>query len=222
MKMEDKLTEIHGIGPKLAEKLAHHIDVGKPIRPQLMQPAVFQGLPLVTQMDLKYHPTRSIKRATIEKLDCQFKTRLGMKYKVCGSYRRGKPISRDIDIVCEGNWDKFRVRCGLRDIKLYQNGPYKTAFLFRVGSDYLKMDIFWVDGGNYQMLCLFATGSGDFNVFMRRMAIRRGYKLNQNGLWKADKLVSKKVGEIFDILNIKYVPPRYRSSKYSGRWKYKK
>lgn len=83
---------------------------------------------------------------------------------------------------------------------------------------YIKADIFLTRPDEYVFALLFATGSGKFNVRMRRLAKIRGYLLNQRGLYRrtADKsgilqlVPIKNEHEVFDLLNMRYLLPKDR------------
>jgi DNA polymerase/3'-5' exonuclease PolX len=56
-----------------------------------------------------------------------------------------------------------------------------------------------------------STGSGEFNVSIRSIAKKKGYRLNQYGLWKGDQCVaSREERDIFAVLGLQYIQPEWR------------
>jgi DNA polymerase/3'-5' exonuclease PolX len=109
----------------------------------------------------------------------------------------------------------------LRDAVFDLLEPYHNkARIIREGSVYIKADIFLTHPDEYIFALLFATGSGKFNIRMRRLAKLRGYLLNQRGLYKKShsstgKEILKRVPitnerEVFDILGMRWLEPKDR------------
>ena len=60
-------------------------------------------------------------------------------------------------------------------------------------------------------MILYSTGSQMHNIHMRSVAKKQGYKLNQIGLYKGDKLIpTTSEEEIFKLLGMPYVVPEKR------------
>ena len=231
----DKLTQLYGIGPALAEQYIKNgingvkLNLEKPIRAQLKKKKVFPHLPAATQADLKWNPSRKILRAKIEKIESEFKKRLpGIKFQIAGSYRRKKPYSRDIDLIISApsnrttaeHWDAFLARMSKSDVvkfvEVFAQGEDKVSTILSYGKIRIKVDVFFTDPSEYLFMLLYATGSGQFNVRMRAVAKRKGYLLNQRGLYKKisptvlERVPIKTEHELFEILGIRYLIPEKR------------
>jgi DNA polymerase/3'-5' exonuclease PolX len=237
----DKLTKIYGIGPKLAEQYLKEgingvkLDKDKPMRAQLKKKKIFPHLPAATQADLRWNPSRRIPHTTIKKIDHEFKKRLpGVRHQIAGSYRRKKPYSRDIDLIISApsnrttakHWESFLKRMKKSDsvkfVEVFAQGEDKVSTILRYqdsrGSKrtFIKVDVFFTDPKEYMFMLLYATGSGSFNVRMRAVAKRKGYLLNQRGLYKKvsetilKRIPVKNEKHLFDILKIKYLEPEKR------------
>ena len=129
-----------------------------------------------------------------------------LKYMICGSYRRGQSNSGDIDVLV--THPKLKEE---QDIK--ENAKYilieivmkltKVRFLvdhLTVGgetkymgmckipqSDYARrIDIRFVPFNSFSAATLYFTGSKNLNQIMRELAIKKGYKLNEYGLYKTE------------------------------------
>jgi len=58
------------------------------------------------------------------------------------------------------------------------------------------------------------TGNKDHNVALRQVAIKKGFKLNEYGLFKKEKYVCGKTEqEIYKRLGFPYIPPEMRENK---------
>jgi DNA polymerase (family 10) len=55
------------------------------------------------------------------------------------------------------------------------------------------------------------TGSPRFNIWQRALAKRKGFRLNEYGLWRENEWIAGRTErEIFDILGMKYYHPQER------------
>lgn len=220
----EELENIYGIGPVKAQELISlglvDIQSSVPVRKQLLAPSVFPKLSKLTQADLKYKPNKKIKREDIKKIEKYLDRVITEKHDVAGSYRRGKPISRDMDLVIlhapftEESAAKLVNRInGI--IHVFSRGSDKIGAILQYGNKRLKIDIFAAQKDNYVPMLLFATGSAKFNIAMRAIAKRRGMLLNQHGLYRIhddgfEKINIKTEKQFFKYLNISYLEPKNR------------
>ena len=76
-----------------------------------------------------------------------------------------------------------------------------------------RIDIKYMPYNSYYTSILHYTGSNDFNINIRRIAKKKGYKLSEHGFFKQTangkqkeiKINSEK--QVFDILDLEYVEP---------------
>lgn len=96
-------------------------------------------------------------------------------------------------------------------IKDYIDDKFKVRF---------KADAFLTTPAEYEIALLYATGSGIFNIRMRFVAKKKGYLLNQHGLYKVSKVGEevkltntgvKTQEEVFEKLGMKYREPSRRN-----------
>jgi DNA polymerase/3'-5' exonuclease PolX len=251
--MEELLQTVPGVGPVVAVELTQQLKklkfVGdeslteEEIRHILRNPKIFYDLPIASQMNLLYNPLKEIPRDIIHILDGELrKYARKIKFDIAGSYRRGKLISHDIDLVMiRGKLDKMisLVNNGSKSLYIYNpyaRGEDKATVLFEIlvpielrhlvllkekmtttKKVRVKVDIFLCELKDYMYTMLFATGSGAFNVHMRAVAKKRGYLLNQHGLFtrKNDGSAGKQIPlenekELFTFLKIAYKTPEER------------
>jgi DNA polymerase lambda len=157
---------------------------------------------------------------------------------MCGSYRRGKPYSSDIDILITRNDEgsltgvldhllKILTNQGLIKETLAHSNTDDFRYQFMgvgkiEGSIHRRIDIKIYKKEHFPFSLLYFTGSANFNRLMRLYANRKGYILNDIGLEFVDGQSTKSkssVGnfiecksekEIFYALGLKYVEPEDR------------
>lgn len=205
-----KLMEVLGIGQMLATKL---VNAGVKSRADLMKPKFFAMLPIEAQIMIKYNPCRRIPNEVIRRLEALL---LAPHFDVTltGSYRRGKPFIRDIDLMVAEPLSKYKkyIAFLLKKFKaqIYSNGDDRTSCVILFENFVLKVDVFRAQH-KYAML-LYSTGSKEFNIRMRRRAKKMGMLLNQDGLWYRGKRIPiKSEKEFFSKLGWDYIEPKHRN-----------
>jgi len=109
------LEQLYGLGPGLAKQLYKRLIQENLITASsspgdiwtaLRHPAIFPDLPIATRIDLVERPDKLIPHEVIQVLDRVLRSRVDrIKFDIAGSYRRRKPISRDVDLVMSrGSW----------------------------------------------------------------------------------------------------------------------
>lgn len=200
-----ELAEINGIGEVLAKKLYSRGITIDTIANHISE------LPLEAQMNIMYPPKKPIERAYIDRIDKLLKT-YSIQYEIAGSYRRGKALSSDVDILYLGDpRDLAKLLPGRKHI--YTIGPEKVSMIYSLPGSriYTKLDIMGANVDNWVCYLLYLTGSREHNIMMRRRAKELNYLLNQNGLYRDGIPIEiKSEKEIFTILDIPYSPPNRR------------
>ena len=134
---------------------------------------------------------------------------------IVGGYIRKKPISKDIDVVFINSYkltdstdSNNYVNSYLNHLNkhfktfVYARGTNKISMLIKL-KKYIKLDIFITTPESKIFTILYGVGSKQFNLKMRTVAKRKGYLLNQYGLFKNDKSIKvKNEQEIFKLLDI--------------------
>jgi DNA polymerase/3'-5' exonuclease PolX len=145
---------------------------------------------------------------------------------ICGSYRREKAQSSDIDVLisCSKN--------GLAKLARYLT---KNKFLIEHLTDFDKkevptkyMGICWFEDQahridirmiapeSYGAAMLYFTGSKKFNQIFRKICLDRGMTLNEYGLYRkigkdsTELIPTESERDIFKIVGIKYLTPKER------------
>ena len=152
---------------------------------------------------------------------------------ICGSYRRQKPYSGDIDVlITHPEIKTYNQLINQKNNYLKQLVKYLKQINFLVDdltdknviNKYMgfckfkdnpvwRIDFRYVPDESYYTALLYFTGSGKFNTKMREHAINMGYKLSEYGLYeektkKKIKINSEK--DIFDKLGLEYISPEKR------------
>jgi DNA polymerase/3'-5' exonuclease PolX len=236
-KAVDELTKIYGIGPKKAIELYK-----KNIK--TIEDLLKSDIKLTSQqqVSIKYYKNtlEKIPRIEIMKVDIYFhdlfiKQDNNYIILLCGSYRREKDYSSDIDILIThkqlNNMDdckkylneaikllkqKFIIDelqingnnhfQGYAKIdKICKNTLYKDKFI--------RTDIIVVPLQSLFTALMHFTGSKSFNEKIRGLAKKKSYKLNEYGLYNNNEkpFIINSEKEIFDKLNIPYVNPKDRN-----------
>jgi DNA polymerase/3'-5' exonuclease PolX len=201
-----------------------------------LRKAVKEGIVKLTKMQLeglKYYKdlNQQIPRAEVTKLGSHFYECAKMvgpatlTFQVVGSYIRGLPTCGDVDILVSYHADKGIKNITFIDdfleliqedpcvVSIIVQGPQRCTFLYKsfVSGLIRQVDILYIKPNSYPAALLYFTGSYEFNRYMRGIAKKKGYLLNQDGLFKNGKMVKAKSEEdIFRILGLKYLKPSQR------------
>jgi DNA polymerase (family 10) len=132
-----------------------------------------------------------------------------------GSYRRRKETIGDIDILATSDkpeklMDYFVKFDGISDV--LAKGPTKTMVRLKIGLD---ADLRVVAKESFGAALAYFTGSKDHNIVMRELAIKKGWKLNEYGLFdKNGKMIAGRTEEeIYKALDLEWIPPEMRENK---------
>ena len=236
-----ELQKITGIGPAKAKKL---VDMN--ITVEKLQIAMkTNDVELLSQCMLTHHQYLGLKYIddtqqrvprsaieTFEKILPNFEPHTTLRT-ICGSYRRGKANSGDIDVLMmDPSWrNADDVANGLtHTIKQLQQaqlivdsltqGKVKTKYMgfIRVSGHpwVIRIDIRAVLAPRYIPALMYFTGSKDENIRLRRKALSMGYTLNEYGLNNVDEQQTQPVQhfsseqDLYGFLNEPYVPPTER------------
>jgi len=183
-------TEIHGVG-KISASLLYDMgfrkisEIGKS---KYVDPKI--------QICAKYfyELKKKIKRSVAEEFNKQIK--IG---ELSGSYRRCKKLLGDLDIIIKINEKRSSKKFNdqIKKIKdnvnkninkyilmILSDGDNKSSYLINYENNIFLMDLFYCTQEEYPFIILQTTGSRDFNINMRKIAISNGYSLGSNGLFK--------------------------------------
>jgi DNA polymerase (family 10) len=136
------------------------------------------------------------------------------RVEVAGSIRRRKETVGDIDILVTTNKPKevmdYFIGIDLVD-DVVVKGPTKSTV--RLKENGIDVDLRAFEDEIFGSALMYFTGSKETNVELRRIAIAKGLKLSEYGIFKGDKLLSGRTEEeIFKTLGMEYIEPELREN----------
>lgn len=136
------------------------------------------------------------------------------KISPAGSVRRRKETIGDVDILltaknAEKVMDFFVKLPGTE--KVWMKGPTKSSLRTEQGFD---LDLRVVKNKSYGSALQYFTGSKAHNIALRRLAIDRGLKLSEYGLFKGKRLIAgwNEAG-IYKALGLDWIEPELRENQ---------
>ncbi|MCS7200963.1 MAG: DNA polymerase/3'-5' exonuclease PolX [Patescibacteria group bacterium] len=132
-----------------------------------------------------------------------------------GSYRRRKETVGDIDLlaVSDKPHEVMEHFIHFDEVEhVYAKGSTKTMIRLKNGLD---IDLRVVEEKSFGAALSYFTGSKEHNVALREIAISKGWKLNEYGLFDGkNKMIAGKTEEdIYQKLGMQYIPPEMRENK---------
>ena len=213
-----ELQTITGIGPSKAKQLIEKKFTFNDVINN--NPNVLEYLTHHQLIGVKYYNDilKPIPRNIIEEVE-KYLTKFNFKFNICGSYRRKKNTSGDIDILIEKNDIKLKTIIDLlvKDKFLLDHltvcGNTKYMGICKLNnSQCMRIDIRLVSKESYIYALLYFTGSKKNNTLMRNKAIQAGLKLNEYSLTdkNSKNIQLNSEQEIYEYLNMTYILPENR------------
>ncbi len=131
-----------------------------------------------------------------------------------GSYRRGSDTVGDLDVVVTArgalnlrqvltHYEKFR--------ELTIAGRTRCSIVLRDG---LQVDVRLVAPRSRGAALYYLTGSRGHSVRLRKLAVMRGLKLNEYGLYRGSRCIAgRSEEEILDAMGLAWIPPELREDR---------
>ena len=141
-----------------------------------------------------------------------------------GSFRTGKLYSGDIDLLVHCNKINIKLINKIIDklinqkiiVDIFLRGSKKIICIINIDNKFYQMDMLFINTKELPWYLLYFGSSRDFSKKIRLYASKKGYKLNEKGLF--DKITGKKIKlnikteeDIFKFLKIKYIKPENRN-----------
>jgi len=213
------LQKITGIGPSKAKQL---IEKNITLNDLINKPneKILEELTHHQLIGVKYYSDllKRIDNYIIYEVE-KYLNKFDFTFTICGSYRRKKETSGDIDIlVLKENKSLKEIVDLLTKHKFIVDslttcGETKYMGICKTPkSHYMRIDIRLISKESFPYALLYFTGSKKTNTFMRNQAIKQGYKLSEYGLFDKDGNIIKLDNEktIFEFLQLPYLPPEKR------------
>src|SRR3989344_7016063 len=132
---------------------------------------------------------------------------------VAGSIRRKQETIGDIDILATAKDPKKVIAAFLampERLHTYGVGPTKSSVRLKNGLD---ADLRVLPDDVYGAALQYFTGDKMHNIEVRKIAIKKGYKLSEYGLFKGKKIIAAKTEEvIYEKLGMQCPPPEIRTN----------
>ena len=131
-----------------------------------------------------------------------------------GSVRRMKETIGDVDFLVISTdparvMDFFVSLPGV--VKVWGQGATKSSVRLKEGFD---MDIRVIPPESYGAALQYFTGSKDHNIALRKIAIDRGFKLSEYGLFQGPQMIAAETEEeVYAKLGMPWIPPELRENR---------
>jgi len=137
------------------------------------------------------------------------------KIVTCGSIRRRKETVGDIDIlaVAKNSHEIMEYFVSMPNFeKVIASGETKSSVRLDIGID---ADLRVVPEKSFGAAMQYFTGNKDHNVELRKIAIKKGWKLNEYGLFDKNNkfLAGRTEEEIYKKLGLDWMPPEMRENR---------
>lgn len=225
----EELIRVEGMGPRKVKILYQKLDIKnlkdleKAAKAHQIAPLfsfgekteknILEGIAFVKRSKGRFLLGEIMPRVkeTYEKLK---KLRGVEKISLAGSIRRVKETIGDADfLVISKNpkkvMDFFTSLPGI--VKIWGKGLTKSSVRMKEGFD---MDIRVVPKKSYGSALQYFTGSKEHNIVLRKVAIDKGFKLNEYGLFRGKKMIAGKTEEeLYKALGLTWIPPEMREDQ---------
>ncbi|MFN3505223.1 MAG: DNA polymerase/3'-5' exonuclease PolX [Caldimicrobium sp.] len=133
---------------------------------------------------------------------------------IAGSIRRRKETVKDIDVLITSQKPqevmKVVVELPLVD-EVIAFGETKTSVRLKPG---IQMDVRVVDPESWGAALAYFTGSKAHNIRIRELALEKGLKINEYGVFRGEeRIAGKNEEEVYAILGLPFIPPELREDR---------
>ena len=225
------LTKIQGMGAKKAYKLYKALgirnldDLKKAIEEHKIrgvegfgeksEEEIAKGIALLEQSSGRMLLGTALPEAEALR-DKLLKSGLVERVAICGSTRRMRETVGDLDIlvISRKAAEVMDFVTSLPEVDhIVVKGPTKTTVWLKIG---LSCDFRVIEPESFGAAMQYFTGSKNHNIKVREIAIKKGYKLNEYGLFDKNNknlVANKEEQEIYRLLGLDYVEPEMREDR---------
>ena len=225
----DELLRVEGLGPKKIKVLYQKLGIKdiktleKAVKKHEIAPLfgfgqkteqnIVQGLEFLKQNKgrVLLQKITPVAKEVLEKL----KALQGVeRASLAGSLRRGKETIGDVDFLVASDkpekiMDFFVALPGVK--KVWGKGGTKASVHMAAGFD---MDLRVVPEKSYGAALQYFTGSQAHNILTRKLAIDKGLKLSEYGVFKGSKMIAGKTEqEVYKAIGLPYIEPELREDQ---------
>jgi DNA polymerase (family 10) len=188
-----RLGALRGFGPKLEKNIAAAIAKPIPVKRFKLPFAEAEATALMDWLRPSFECGRIV---------------------VAGSFRRRRDTVGDLDVLgtsadAAAVGDKLAQYENVAQVVAH--GSTRTTVVLRSG---LQVDLRVVKEESYGAALLYFTGSKAHNIALRNIAVDRGWKLNEYGLFSKTRSVAGATeADIYKKLGLQFVPPELREDR---------
>jgi DNA polymerase (family 10) len=218
-----ELTRVPGLGPKRALLLNTELGIGsvEDLREAVAagrlrdlagfgaksEDRILRGLEVMTQDRVLLNAALNSATEIVAALEP-----LAERVAYAGSLRRWRETVGDVDVLATAGdeAEAATIMNAFRKLSadVIVSGPAKTSIRM---SGRLQADLRVVKPQSWGAALQYFTGSQAHNVAVRAIAVRRGLKLSEYGLFRADELIASATeAEVYGALGLEWVPPPLR------------
>ena len=133
---------------------------------------------------------------------------------IAGSYRRRKETVGDLDILVSARQDST-VTDRFVDYdeveEVIAHGKTRSTVRLRSG---MQVDLRVVPQVSYGAALHYFTGSKAHNIAVRKLGVKKGYKINEYGVFKNDtRIAGKTEEEVYKAVDLPYIEPELREDR---------
>lgn len=193
--MEGKIRSVPGFSYKKEESILKKIQSFKKDSGRYLLGDVY---PIVKQIEVRLSNIKGVKNAI-----------------AVGSFRRMKETLGDIDylVVSDAPEVIMDYFASMPEVdQVVGKGPSKTFVKLNNGMD---ADLLVVPEESFGSALQYFTGSKEHDVALRKIAISKGLRLNEWGVYDDNNnrlIASSKEEEVYDILGLDWIPPEMREN----------
>ncbi len=188
-----KLQKLSGFGPKSEQEILKGIETLKRGQSRML---LGTALPLASEIVGRLKKLKEVKMID-----------------AAGSLRRMQESIGDIDVLVistnpEKIMDAFTTMPNVE--RVLAKGPTRSAVVLREGT---TADCRVVKPESFGAALQYFTGNKEHNVAVRQLAIKKGFKLNEYGVYKGSKYIAGKTEEdVYKVLGLRWIPPELRQN----------
>lgn len=181
---EGKIAKLPGFGEKSEQIILESLGLARKTR----RLPIKKILPIAKKLESRLKKIKDVQRASL-----------------AGSVRRRKSTVHDIDLLASSKSPKKVIDAFVKfpEVKtIVAKGSTKATV--RLKKPDIAVDLRVVKDNSFGSALQYLTGPREFNIKLRNIAIRKGYKLNEYGLFErktGKKIAGKDEKEIYKVLN---------------------
>ena len=192
-----QIAQMKGFGAKSQEKILNSLgQLKKEAAPRML---LSEAEPLAAALESWLKAQEGIKELTI-----------------AGSYRRGKATVGDLDILatCRRGYEDQLMHAFVTFedvVRINAHGRTKSSVALRSG---LQVDLRIVPQVSYGAALHYFTGSKAHNVAVRKLAVEKGLKINEYGVFQdEERIAGETEAAVYQTVGLAYIEPELRENR---------